>query len=421
MDESKMEEDLSAGKTAMLNGLGYRMPPESSVAVRRTHKRQFPQKSTYTSGQEIIIDFNTGAEFVNCHRSWLNLAVSCSAAATFGSRGGAPNLIQRLVLSTRSGVELSRLETANAYYAKKIRYGCSKEYVDQWGETMGYATDTIRPISVNANAPTRYSVPLPFISEFFQGDGKTLLPPQLAAGLRVSITLASDATALVAPAPSTYLVTDISVQTSVSTITDDWQRRLNEMSASQGLTYAYNEIHTTASSLASAQTTVNIQVRKAVSRVLSAQTVSRTTATIGAQTLDSMKSEPFAVSQFQWRLGSIYFPQQPITTDVEAFYIAQNACDGGLVDCRTPNAVSLASFRDSSVGADNGDGVTAVSLERSDIAMNDVLNISGLPSNNSRALDCDITFVAGSDRTTQLYMKHVKIARAFLENVVVSE
>lgn len=437
-----MEEDLDDMKTQLVNGVGYLMPPESSIGVTRSHKRQFSQKASYTSGQEIIMDWNTGAEFVNCHRSWLNFTVkSTRDESSWGGRGSALNIIDRIVISTRSGVELSRLERANLYYAKKMRWGCSKEYVQQWGETMGFATNSFEtpnpndpdspvvPVMVPQTpkiAGTAYSVPLAFLSPFFEGDGKTLLPPQIAAGLRVSITLAQDNTALVDGVGETprYTVEAISMQTNVTTIVDDWQRQLNEMSASKGLTYAYSEIHTTSSSLGAQQTSVNIQVRKAVARALSAYTVSRVTADINLIEQDSMKSEAFDVARFQWRLGSVYFPQQPIETKVEAFYIAQNATDGGLVDCRTPNAVSFASFQAGTPGdstLDDGDGITAVSLERSDISLNDVLNISGLPTNNSRALDVDIEFGAGVARTTQLYMSHVKIARAFLENVVVSE
>jgi len=430
--QATMDDDLDDMKTQMVNGVGYQMPPESSIGVRRTHKRQFPQKTSYTAGQEMIIDWNTGAEFVNCHRSWLNFTVaSTSDDSTWGARGSATNVIDRIVISTRSGVELSRLERANLYYAKKMRWGCSKEYVQQWGPTMGFAPNSGVGVTLPqtpTTAGTAYTVPLAFLSPFFEGDGKTLLPPQLAAGLRISITFAQNSTALVDAEDPTaaYTVDGISMQLSVTTMVDDWQRTLNEMSASQGLTYAYCEVHTTSSSLAADQTSVNIQVRKAVARALKGYTVSRVTTDISDIAKDSMKSEPFNIDRFQWRLGSVYFPQQPITTSVEAFYIGQNAFDGGLVDCRTPNAVSISSFVAGTPAnsADDGDAVTSVSLERSDIALNDVLNISGLPTNNSRCLDVDLEFAPsdpGVARTTQLYMKHVKIARAFLENVVVSE
>ncbi len=407
-----MDED----KTQMVNGVGYMMPPESSIAVSRSFKRQFPQKSSYGEGEEIIVDFNSGAQFLNAHRSWLKFTVALqgagAAAATWGDQGGACNIFDRVVVSTRSGVELSRLETANAYYAKLIRYGCSKEFVETFGDAMGYKAIG----GADVLAQGTFCIPLAFLSPFFKGDGKSLVPPQIAAGLRVSLTLAPRTTAVVAADAITgYTISDMSIQSNLSMLTDDWQRRLNEISASQGLAYAWCETHTTNSVLASAQTSVDIQVRKAAARVLSAMTVSRTTATIIDQTADSMASEAYnPANQFQWRLGSMYPTMQPITNSTEAYMVAQSAADGGLVNCMSPNGVSLATFL-------AGQGVTSCSLERSDIALNDVLNVSGLPSNNSRALDVDIRFGVGADRTTVLYMKHLKVARAFLENVVVSE
>ena len=362
---------------------------------------------------------NSGSQFLDPRRSWFNFSVvsSLAAAATWGQTGGAGNIIERVVISTRSGVELSRLEGANVYIAKKLRYGCSAEFISQWGTTMGYQLNdggNGQPVS-DAGQGTAYSMPLTMLSPFFEGDGKTLVPPQIAAGLRVSITLASDIVALKSAAAATYTVSGISIQTSLTTLVDDFQRSLNQQSAEAGLVYPYCEIHTTQSSTSDAQTTVNIQVRKAVARALKAFTVSRTTASLNTTTADAMASEPFAVSQFQWRLGSVYFPHQPITSNVESFYVAQNAFDGGLIDCRSPNAVGFTTF------VSGGDGIVSCNLERSSIALNDVLNISGMPTNNSRALDADITFSAVAARTTTLYMKHVKIARAFLENVVVSE
>ena len=78
--ESKFEDDLDDIKQQMVNGVAYVMPPESSMAVRRTHKRQFPQKSSlYKSQEEIIIDLNSGSQFLDPRRSWFNFSVVSSA------------------------------------------------------------------------------------------------------------------------------------------------------------------------------------------------------------------------------------------------------------------------------------------------------------------------------------------------------
>jgi hypothetical protein len=52
-----------------INGLEYEMLPETTVAVSRTFKRQFAQRQLYAPNEEIVTDWNTGAEFVNPRRS----------------------------------------------------------------------------------------------------------------------------------------------------------------------------------------------------------------------------------------------------------------------------------------------------------------------------------------------------------------
>ena len=193
-------------------------------------------------------------------------------------------------------------------------------------------------------------------------------------------------------------------------------------------------------------TKINVEVRKAVARALSAFAMGTIKADSG--TKDNMKSEPFATvdTVVEWRLGSLYPTQQPITTVNESYFQAQNMFDGGLLDCKRTNNVNVSSFTTStdsvantaavvtvpSGGGDitlpadggtlDGMGVYAVSLERSDVAINGVLNIGGLPTNNSRSLSLDLQTagVAGA-RTFYLFMKHLRIAKVFLDNVSVSE
>ena len=136
-----------------------------------------------------------------------------------------------------------------------------------------------------------------------------------------------------------------------------------------------------------------------------------------------MKSEAYSVTSYQYRLGSLYPTQQPINDSKEAYYQAQSMWNGGVLDCKRPNAVSFTRFNTSTAPAtlSDGDGIVAVSLERSDTALNGVLNISGLPTNNSRVLGCDLTFSAGVARTNYLFMAHLRVAKFFIDNCVISE
>jgi hypothetical protein len=195
-----------------------------------------------------------------------------------------------------------------------------------------------------------------------------------------------------------------------TTMVDSWQKALNEESASQGLTYTYPTWYTTTSTLPSASDRINIEQRKAVARALCAFAVY----TVGADDVlvDNMASASYTWSRVEWRLGSLYPTQQPVTTKAEAYFVAQNAFDGGIIDSKGGiNAVSYSAFR-------TNQSIAAVSLERSDISINGVLNISGLPTNNSRVLSIDATLAAPAAAQGRVYvfMKHISLAKFFLDN-----
>jgi len=421
-----MEDDAKSMNVVQqreLNGLGYEMIPSTSVAVSRTFERQFFQKNSYAPSQEALCDMNTGAKFVNSRRSYLTFKVTATKAggndATFGI-GSACNLIKRVVITSRSGVELSRTEDFNVYSAQSIPYSCSKEYIDQFGPLMGYGA------TFGAAGSLVVCIPLTILSPFFIGDGKTLLPPQAAAGLRVQITFESTIRAFVdTTAPPAgqdpdnritgYTIDDISIMANTTSMVDSWQRALNQESAAQGLTYSYPEIYTTTSDAPAASTRVNIEQRKAVARALSAWTAAiPSTDALGT---DSMKPVAYGYSEVQWRLGSLYPTQQKIVTPQEAYWVAQNSVDGGLLDCKRMNAVSLEQFLDGT------HSVTSVSLERNDVSINGVLNISGLSTNNSRVLSVDQNFSAPlpAGVRTYMFMKHLRLGKYFLDNCALSE
>ena len=441
---AEQKSSLSVQQQKILNGLNYEMLPETTVAVSRAFKRQFFQKNDYSSSNnEAICDWNTGADFVDTRRSYLTFKckvalppvvvvdppVTIDKWANFG-RGSAMNLIRRIVLTSRSGTELSRTEDFNILAAKLGRYECTREYIEQFGDLMGFTNDPTKlgltgGIFSNFSSDTQehvFCIPLPMLSGFFAGDGSSMLPPQLAAGLRVQLTFADDASALVSnEATAKYEISEISVVTNVTTMVDSWQKQINEEAARDGLTYSFAEYHTTQSNTPAAQTRTNIEVRKAVARAIMAFTVTQSQATDIA--VDNMKSEAYDVTSCEYRLGSLYPTQQPIKNSKEMYFVTQSAFNGGILDCKRPNAVSLDSFETSgAVAALDGDAVTTTSLERNNVSIGDTLNISGLPTNNSRVLAVDLTYgSAPAARTTYLYTKHLRVVKAFLNNSVVSE
>src|ERR1700761_2238672 len=108
-----------------INDLVYKLESDLSVAINRTHKNNYFQQTAYDPTQTSICIFNSGADYVDPRRSFLSLSVSLPVTqvtatgsnpnfftylnAYFGPSGSVLNLIDSVVVSTRSGDELSRV------------------------------------------------------------------------------------------------------------------------------------------------------------------------------------------------------------------------------------------------------------------------------------------------------------------------
>ena len=54
-----------------LNNMDYSMPPSNSLVTNRVNKRNYFQNRSYSEGQTMIAQFNTGTDCVNVKNSKL--------------------------------------------------------------------------------------------------------------------------------------------------------------------------------------------------------------------------------------------------------------------------------------------------------------------------------------------------------------
>lgn len=291
-------------------------------------------------------------------------------------------------------------------------------------------------------------------------------------------------------------------------LTDATQRALNELSATNGLEIVYTDYERTETSFGTSSGTGNyhVEVRKACSRALQAfarvrvsgstqlgafyesklndaywknlggPAITCTTAAAAnykQQHFDSFASEPLSqVTSYQWQLGSLYFPQQPIK-GTDAIAVAKQGYADALIALnkygphKSRPHVPLANFdgpentsrvhskyhlaelgthvTSGKVNLDRDSGREAnahqlyepvvpsaepgtflsygqtwvVSLERSTM-----FELAGVPINNSRVLALRMesdSNMAQVSRTIDVYLKYVKLARVFLNNVEVEQ
>ena len=81
-DTSGMDQQKSDREGMIqVNDLVYKLEPDISVAVNRTHKNHFFQQPEYKNSQPAICILNSGADYIDCRRSFLHFEVSMECKA----------------------------------------------------------------------------------------------------------------------------------------------------------------------------------------------------------------------------------------------------------------------------------------------------------------------------------------------------
>jgi len=250
-------------------------------------------------------------------------------------------------------------------------------------------------------------------------------------------------------------------------LTDAVQRALNEYSSQSGLEIVYADYDRTTQPLISTGSSnpIYMEIRKSASRALAAM-ARIVNVSPDPHTYDSFASCPYSYwNEYQWQLGSLYFPHQPVKDtnaddDIRAdnvlslaYSYTLDAYDryhpkaaptslshrGNTSNPRLGNYYPVGSIGEqrpsdyltpySSFGKwgsfVNGATTIATTLERSS-----AFDLSGIPTNNSRTLalrgNVGFRFPAGYDSTNfkasvVAFLKFIKLARCYLLNCEVEQ
>jgi hypothetical protein len=250
----------------------------------------------------------------------------------FGN-GSACNLINRITIQSRSGDEICRIENSALLSHIMTNYCYSQEWMSTVGSGFGAhaaPAHTVdgqgkenyfhwKNVTHTASTKCRFQIPLYILSGFFNYD--RLMPSMLCSGLRIAIEWNEAPSALVfSTNPTECLVkgTELSWEVSKVTIeaksiqlTDACQRYLNEVSATTGLELVYTDFNHTGTNIVGSSSDLHTEIRHACSRALRAFGRIRDQNANRDYTRDSFAADYWMIPQYQWRLGSLYFPQQP--------------------------------------------------------------------------------------------------------------
>lgn len=351
-----------------LNNLNYNIEPDCTVAVNATYKKHFFANTTAEPNRSNMCVLNSGADYIDMRRSFLSFdfSLTSSGSSSIVQDGAAPqtaanlksssgfmanavptrgltdigfgggsalNLIQRIVVQSRSGDEICRVENAAYINHVLLNYCYGQDYAQSVGSDFGFGNkkaDTRNGSTVQDSSyyiwkdvysveqvKRRFNIPMYLLSGFFNYD--RLLPSMLCSGLRIQIDFSPIKEALVMSRPNeqinssiSYVIENLHIDAKSIQLTDAVQRFLNEVSATSGLEVVYTDINSTNVNVPTGGGEFHVEVRQACARAIKAWARVRDARAQTDYLRDSYAADDWLIPSFQWRLGSLYFPQQPV-------------------------------------------------------------------------------------------------------------
>jgi hypothetical protein len=288
------------------NDVHYQEQPAVAATTRRTLARIPALKDAYTDGDVMIINMETGSDFVDGCSSFLNFKVTTSETAALSSEySSALDLFREVVVYARNGTELLRLPFFNVWSRTALQLQNSQEYLNTVASAFGYG-DT----ATDHATGTTWSIPLKHLSDLFCSNQK--LPPQLVSGMRIEIVLESAQKAFDWDNENahSYTVSEIVLLADTHTMTDAISRKIMSDSASEGLVLQFTDFSHISQDVGGSATRSTVNFQKSVARASSGTVLVRADAGIDLNVGDSLATEAFDVKDSRYRIGSLYFPRQ---------------------------------------------------------------------------------------------------------------
>jgi hypothetical protein len=391
-----------------VSNLTYLANDDSNLIVERSQKKQFADSPSFSPGNVIVVNFQTGSDYISGKDSTLRFEVDVTlaaggalVAATDFGKGFCTNLFKKIRIISRSGDVVCDIDKANLLNFYKIRYDHTKAWRDQnAGALLGYGHD------FNTTAKIECIVPLSILAPIFDTD--MLLPNMLCKGLRIEITCESADVALKTAGDAvTYEITGVETLLDSYRLSEGAVNLLNNESKNRGLVMQYRDYENSSFTKDNGPVAVSFDVRKTVSMANSAMAVVRTTTAVTARASDSFESSAYEANQsYQFRIASTYLPVQPVEKAVQA-YNQVGYCLGQLNKGKeTP--VTLGEFK-------AGEAISCVSIDRY------WLENSGLALSNSTSLNFQSSGLNSAESNIDIFLNHTRSLNIYLENLVRSD
>jgi len=417
-----------------VNELSYQMPPSLGLATMARHRQEFAQINSYTvssggGGQTVVFDSQTGSSFVDPKASYYVFNISHNSALDIGfGSGSIANVINTVTVRSRTGKEIGRYENFNLLCKYLDRVYEPQEFLSSTLKAQGYSLKT---------GDTRYADQVPQTGKTyilrmssipcFNPVNCKMLPPQLMEGLRVEFRLEASVVAFcpnvstsVLDSTLTYTLNRPSVQYKCYDLADAFARQIAMVASKSGLRLLHKEIFHTITSTAGSQ--LNFDIKKAASKALNCMNVLRDTKKTTDANEDCFASKVNDIVRYQANIGSVYWPNQPLTIPsiqdyYESYYYSMYGAGkiyGGFPSSVVPEQWAGTDATNIQDDVYNNNFIM-INLNSSNVS-----DLVGMTVNNSRALLLDILrATSGTEVRLDSFLTHLRATTVFTSNVTV--
>jgi hypothetical protein len=425
MEHSKK---LSGLKMSM-NKLDYSLPSSLSQCTSNNFvKERFDIKEgTQPVGQTFKRILNTGRSFVKGKNSYL--VIDCALAnavynagadyLSFGrNSAGCCNFFKSIVLRTKDGKELERLDNANVLNAIRGRWEKSRPWQETVGESLGMEQEDTRVeewrgeiTGAFLNSGFQFIIPLHMLSGLFNEE--ELLPPQLVSSMEIELTFAKKAEIFkaIGGGDGDLVVNEMYLKMATCDINDEISNKVAELASKEGLRYLFkSHDHVSDGNVTS---TCSISVKRNINQVLSVKSKTRNNTVLNALNEDENSSEGVNVASYTFRYGSQNYPQDRVTSNNEEYYQAVLATAGKKDMSQHSAGTAYLNY------FDQGGKVIAYSFDRS----HGSLPLSGVSISNSKSIEflADYVVEVGPtpQRTCDVFIEHLRLVTVSLTSSIV--
>jgi len=441
--ENVAQSDSMVDALLQVSKLQYRMPPALGIVSRRNYREDYFQRSEYNAGSTMILDCQTGSDFVDSTNSYLVFNLTALGVPASLASGSAFNIANRVLIKTRTGREWSRVENSNLITKFMQVYSCEGDWLRTLGQSQGYTDDKFGK-EVTTDTGVVFVVPLWAVAPCF--NRKELCPSQTMEGLRIEIYLESSPNVFRdngSGAPTGYTVNNPRIVWDCFDLGDAYKRKIAEMASRQGLNLLHKELfHTIVAAGSASQTSFNFDVKKAASKALKCHIITRAQQQIDTETYDSLGSLAYDYSRIQAHIGADYFPQFPLECNISAsgsnlnnlneVYYQTMFAHGKTNQCYNPPSVtpeqydSQNSIDENNAPAHRENCMISINLNKSNVS-----DLQGYVVNTSRALIVDLqsavragNFPAGNANVTRrldVYLEHLRVLKQYISNAEIRD